>query len=207
MRLPLMVLSGVAALVGSLVRRRTLVAVATLLLFCGLPSEASAIVIDVTNLSALPPDISATPSDVGGIAYRVDGVINAITLDAFFTVNGVAETVDPFIMGTIFLRGPNTTGGGIELAPSLTEPTYVDLRRYQYDDTYINYVNASYYFTNINVTLFFLAQSFNVPIDALDYGYRITTIDYTPTNVPEPATWLLSALGVSAYLYRQRRST
>jgi hypothetical protein len=42
------------------------------------------------------------------------------------------------------------------------------------------------------------AAALGVGVSAIQFGYAVTAIDYTPTNVPEPSTVLLSGLGVLA---------
>jgi hypothetical protein len=176
-------------------------------LFLSISEPAYATVIDLTDLSALPTGVKASGViDDAGLTITVDGTINSLTVQGYLLVNDSPVDFGPLAYGVVYAFNPGLTIGEFELILSSNAPTVLDFVAAHY--TGVHTINATDRFHD-SALMYGLELFYGVPFSSIDIGYKLVSMDYTPTNVPEPSTLLLSGLGSLVWLshrvYRKPR--
>lgn len=135
----------------------------------------------------------------GQIDIRVNGTINALTVQPYFTVTG-GPPADP--------------DQGIEL--NLNLPPFLNFPSYEFINAFVPHT-FSLSREAVDVVRLGLFTDFGPDPwlsnyiskhgrpDGFTWGYAVTSLDYTPAAVPEPASVGLLAVGL-AWIHRRRAS-
>lgn len=145
------------------------------------------------------------------LSLIVDGKINSFTLAPFLQVDGPAP-IDGVFLGFRYalhvLGGPGFGSCYCEdgvIAPigpkvytfrHFTGEDEIDTRPSEIDDLGLLFQPDWF-------RPYLLAEQF--PDVTFTYGFSMTALDYDPTPVPEPSTWLLLALGGAGLIYHRQR--
>jgi hypothetical protein len=135
----------------------------------------------------------------------VDGFINSITFQSYMIVEGPAPDPDnPLSVLATFNPvsdfGDMPTDFGINGVRVLDYTDWpLEMRPYEMNDLRLGAYRIDYF------TWFRHYWEVN-PDFTLRFGFSITSLDYTPFQVPEPSTWSLLALG-SVWLLKRRPQT
>ena len=129
-------------------------------------------------------------------------------MESFFTVNGIETQVADFIMGSVFVWRQPPPGERPDITSSewfITPPVANGTMTVSTSTDAYNYLRFTDDYVFMTAQRLGYAAALGVGVSAIQFGYAVTAIDYTPTNVPEPSTVLLSGLGVLALLGCCRR--
>jgi hypothetical protein len=176
-----------------------------LLVCLAVPHAVHADIIDLTDLSSLPVGVSVTGAiEDDDFIVRVDGEIHSVTVDSFFAVNGVSVDVSGFQMGTGYALAPGFTAMEFDITPLANGLTTFAGLPFS-EAVGINYVRFDNNYVFLQAQLSRYAGMLGVPVSSISYGYRVTSVEYTPTGIPEPATLSLLSVGAGALWLRRRR--
>jgi hypothetical protein len=145
-----------------------------------------------------PGGPQATSQIDGMIDIRVNGTINAITVQPYFTVTGGPPADPDQVIELNLNMSPFLNVDGYWIINAFTPHTFgippsvdavrLGLRTDFGPDPWLSMYYSKYGFP-----------------DGFQWGYAVTSIDYTPTDVPEPAT--IGLLGVALAWMRRRRAS
>jgi hypothetical protein len=132
------------------------------------------------------------------LSLKVSGSINSVSITPYFSVVGSKEDIFlPFDLS--YVIGPLTTGGPTYVTLSDSSPFVLNLSFVgPYDRLQIGLQSD---FGNPAVQIY-LSQH---PDATVQFGFTITSLNYTPDGVPETSTVMLFAIGLVSIAWLRRK--